>query len=211
MFLSVEWPTGSNGERHICRSALARSRRLGHYERVRRRRSLIIRTAIGVVVAVIALVVYLAVAPADYGTKGHSNRKSAATSRTGPIAPPTSSLGSFPPNGICSHEGSAITGTLRAVGGPTPRADPVSGRVWATSVSRVLSNTGTVRCGTTVGRDGSYSLILPPGLYQLVGRSPNFKGGAGLCIAPRVVRVRGGPVVGPGGRPTVVNVNCERR
>jgi hypothetical protein len=43
-----------------------------------------------------------------------------------------------------------------------------------------------------VGADGSYSVMVPAGKYTVVGHSPLYESGAGLCQAAGVVTVTSG-------------------
>ncbi len=59
-----------------------------------------------------------------------------------------------------------MAGTLVRVGGPAPGAAvPLPGRVTA------IGSAG-VRFTVTVGNNGRFSLMLPPGTYRLIGYSP---------------------------------------
>jgi len=78
-----------------------------------------------------------------------------------------------------------ITGILEAVGGPAGTANrPLSGGVTATGGGHSYS--------ATVGTDGRYSLSVPAGTYTVVGRSPQYQGGAADCHAANPVAVSAG-------------------
>jgi hypothetical protein len=75
-----------------------------------------------------------------------------------------------------SDNKSAVTGTLRMVGGLVGNATiPVDGSVEATRTN------GSVAGRATAGADGQFKLSLAPGTYQLVGHSPQFNGGTIAC------------------------------
>jgi hypothetical protein len=75
-----------------------------------------------------------------------------------------------------------VTGTLVEVGGPTPRRLLVPGRVTA----RGPAGTQTVMAG----RDGRYTLSLPPGVYHLTGQADGVP-----CLAKRSIHVRPGKTI----------------
>jgi len=117
------------------------------------------------------------------------------------------------PDGVCAHEGRAVTGVLRMVGGPVrAKAAPVSGIVTADAVSTgALGPTGPAGsgCHSAADLDGRFSFVLAPGSYALSGRSPRFDAGAVDCQGERTVVVRrhslkSRPV------PILVNVDCQR-
>jgi hypothetical protein len=77
-----------------------------------------------------------------------------------------------------------VTGTLRMIGGPSPGVNrTVSGNVTAT-------NQSGQRFSTTARDDGNFAMELPPGVYDIVGHSPNFGYGKYDCSP-------GGPVTLP--------------
>jgi hypothetical protein len=87
-----------------------------------------------------------------------------------------------------------VTGRLEGVGGPAPGAP----RPWSGTVEW----TGPTHGSVLVAADGRFVLSLPPGRYELTGRSPLYGDGAYLCRAPYAL------VVGPG-RPGHLDVLCQ--
>ena len=84
---------------------------------------------------------------------------------------------SSPPN-----EGT-VEGTLQAVGGPAGTgARPLSGSVTFRGSN---GNIATIHLSAS----GRFSAHLPVGRYTVSGRSPQFNGGAGQCLAPGPVTV----------------------
>jgi hypothetical protein len=78
-----------------------------------------------------------------------------------------------------------VTGVLVRVGGPAPGAPvPLPGKVVA------VSSDGA-RYTATTGRNGRYSLSLPPGSYQLTGHSRDVRsqGVPLLCAGRHAVHV----------------------
>jgi hypothetical protein len=124
-------------------------------------------------------------------------------------SPTTTSAG--PPVGtnVCAHEGGAVSGSLRMVGGP-PGAGPdaVPGSVSATS----LSDDGSLSdetCKVTVGTDGHFTMTLSPGKYRFTGRSPRYNQGQVDCGS-----LDSDVVVPPRSETSarlVVSVDCPRR
>jgi len=82
----------------------------------------------------------------------------------------------------CSSPHGVVTGKLIEVGGPSPMRRPVPGHVTA----KGSAMTQTV----TAGRDGRYTLSLPPGVYHLTGRA-----GSVPCFAERAIHVRQGMTI----------------
>ncbi len=78
-----------------------------------------------------------------------------------------------------------VTGHLFGVGGPAPGLP----RPWPGTVT--LTGPGVHR-DVLVGASGSYSVIVPAGSYTVVGRSPLYGSGTGLCRAARVAMVTSG-------------------
>lgn len=88
-----------------------------------------------------------------------------------------------------------ITGILEAVGGPAGTANrPLSGSVTASGSGHTYSS--------SVGTAGRYSLRVPAGVYSVVGRSPQYQGGAAGCQAANPVAVSAGGTV-------MADVRCE--
>ena len=93
-------------------------------------------------------------------------------------------------------EEGTLDGTLQAVGGPAgtgPR--PLSGSV---TFHGSNGNIATI----DLSDDGRFSAQLPVGRYTVAGRSPQFEGGAGQCLAP-------GPVVVANGVTRHVEIDCQ--
>jgi hypothetical protein len=90
--------------------------------------------------------------------------------------------------GCTGSQGQIVTGRFARVGGPAPGAPfPLPGTITARSAT---GQTYTV----TAGRDGRFTLSLPPGRYQVTGRSPLIESGHATCPATRELRVtRGEP------------------
>jgi len=79
-----------------------------------------------------------------------------------------------------------LTGTLRAVGGPSgagPRA--LSGQI-------TLHGSGGHITGITVGANGRFSVPVPVGTYTVSGKSPQYEGGSGVCRVSGQVSVTKG-------------------
>jgi hypothetical protein len=97
----------------------------------------------------------------------------------------------------CAHDTADVSGSLREVGGPAGAADtPIPGHVSFTAHGRT-----TV---ATAHADGSFSVSLAPGTYDVIGTSPRWGDGKGRCFAD-------GPVTVPrSGREGLV-VACSRR
>ena len=88
-----------------------------------------------------------------------------------------------------------ITGTLETVGGPFGASNrPLAGEITATGSEGTYS--------VSVGSDGRYSITVPAGTYTIVGRSPQYQGGAPNCHAARSVAVASGVTI-------TVEVVCE--
>jgi len=82
----------------------------------------------------------------------------------------------------CSSPHGVVTGKLIEVGGPSPMRRPVPGQV--TAQGSAMTQT------VTAGRDGRYTLSLPPGVYHLTGRA-----GSVSCFAERAIHVRQGMTI----------------
>lgn len=88
----------------------------------------------------------------------------------------------------CSGQSPAdgtLTGHLYGVGGPPPGLP----RAWPGTVT--LTGPGVHR-DVPVGASGRYSVMVPAGKYTVVGHSPLYDGGAGLCQAATKVTVTSG-------------------
>jgi hypothetical protein len=91
----------------------------------------------------------------------------------------------------CSGQGSLVpadgtlTGHLYGVGGPAPGLP----RPWPGTVT--LTGSGIHR-DIPVGTNGTFSVMVPAGRYTVVGHSPLYGSGAGLCQAAGVVTVISG-------------------
>ncbi|HVY09801.1 MAG TPA: hypothetical protein VHB18_06635 [Mycobacteriales bacterium] len=93
-----------------------------------------------------------------------------------------------------------IDGSLGAVGGPDRSGlRPFRhGTVMAMSKGRVVAQ------ASVVGQLGRFELEVPPGRYTLIGHSPNYESGRGVCNGYR-------PVTVEPNRSTAVNVLCQER
>jgi hypothetical protein len=89
-----------------------------------------------------------------------------------------------------------ISGRLEGVGGPAPAAP----RPWSGTVLW----TGPTHGRVVVAADGRFALSLPPGRYELTGRSPRYGDGDYLC------RARHKLVIAPG-VPGHLDVLCQMR
>ena len=87
----------------------------------------------------------------------------------------------------CSHDAKAqVGGSLREVGGPSGAADtPIPGHVSFTARGK--------QTVAVAASDGSFTVSLRPGTYDVVGTSPRWGDGKGRCFAdgPVVVRKSG--------------------
>jgi hypothetical protein len=85
-----------------------------------------------------------------------------------------------------------VPGTFERVGGPPPGAPfPLPGTITARAAA---GETFTV----TASQDGRFKLSLPPGRYQVTGRSPLIDSGEATCTAAKelhVIRGRPAPAV----------------
>ena len=83
-----------------------------------------------------------------------------------------------------------VPGTFVRVGGPAPGSPvPLPGTVTARTAT---GQTFTA----TADRNGRFTLSLPPGSYQVTGRSPLIESGQATCAATAELRVtRGKPAV----------------
>ncbi len=90
-----------------------------------------------------------------------------------------------------------LTGHLYGVGGPAPGLPrPLPGTVTVTGPG--------VHRDIPVGVSGSYSVKVPAGSYTVVGHSPLYGSGTGVCRAERVATVTSG-------HSTEVDVLCQMR
>lgn len=90
-----------------------------------------------------------------------------------------------------------MTGVLETAGGPSPGGHiPLAGTV------DVTGSKGTYT--TPTRPDGTFSLKVPSGLYNVTGHSARFGTGAQLCRATQLVHVLSG-------KSSVVAVLCQRR
>ena len=78
-----------------------------------------------------------------------------------------------------------LTGHLYGVGGPAPGLP----RPWPGTVT--LTGPG-LRRDVPVGASGAFSVMVPAGTYTVVGRSPLYGSGAGLCQVQGLVTVTSG-------------------
>ena len=88
----------------------------------------------------------------------------------------------------CSAQNPAdgtLTGHLYGVGGPAPGLP----RPWPGTVT--LTGPGVHR-DVPIGASATYSVTVPAGRYTLVGHSPLYGSGAGLCQAAGVAMVTSG-------------------
>jgi hypothetical protein len=91
-----------------------------------------------------------------------------------------------------THKGT-ITGTLTMAGGLAPgTSQPVAGEVTVTYSGpdhyEAAPNTDPIAV-VQVGDDGSFSVTVPPGRYDVSGRSPSFGDGTYPCDSAGLVRV----------------------
>jgi hypothetical protein len=77
-----------------------------------------------------------------------------------------------------------LTGHLYAVGGPVDSTLPLPGTV-------TVQRRG-VHLNVPVGARGTFSVTVPAGRYTVVGHSPLYGSGEGLCRAAKVVTVTSG-------------------
>jgi hypothetical protein len=90
-----------------------------------------------------------------------------------------------------------VTGVLRMTGGPSGASQPgVPGTVFFGAGGR--------RTTATADTDGTFSIQLPPGRYEVTGASPQYGSGAGVCRTDSPVTVAKSDVRG-------VVVACSRR
>ena len=101
--------------------------------------------------------------------------------------------------GCASGPRGTVTGHLQMVGGPasisggTPTF-PVPGTVTAVS--------GSASFQASASKDGSFTIVLPVGSYELTGTSPQDDSGRATCLAMSPVIVHSGSV-------THADVICE--
>jgi len=98
--------------------------------------------------------------------------------------------------GICVLAGcggyrQSVHGTFVRVGGPAPgSAVPLPGTITARAA-------GGESFTATAGQNGRFILPLPPGSYQVTGRSPLMESGQMICSATAELRVTRGKPAGP--------------
>lgn len=82
----------------------------------------------------------------------------------------------------------AVPGRFVRVGGPAPGAPfPLPGTITARAATGQAFT-------ATAGRDGRFTLSLPPGTYRVTGRSPLMQSGQMICAAMAELHVsRGKP------------------
>jgi len=84
-----------------------------------------------------------------------------------------------------------VRGTFVRVGGPAPGSPvPLPGTITARAV------TGRT-FPATAGRNGRFTLSLPPGRYHVTGRSPLMQSGQMICAATAELHVTRGKVTRP--------------
>lgn len=81
-----------------------------------------------------------------------------------------------------------LQGHLYGVGGPAPGSQAA----WTGIVT--LSSSG-FRRDIPVGADGAYSVTLAPGLYTVVGHSPQLDNGNTSCVAANAAQVVAGATI----------------
>jgi hypothetical protein len=87
--------------------------------------------------------------------------------------------------------GHVVPGRFVRAGGPAPGAPfPLPGTITARAATGQSFT-------ATAGRDGRFTLSLPPGRYQVTGRSPLIGSGHVTCPATRELRVARGKPAGP--------------
>ncbi len=92
----------------------------------------------------------------------------------------------------CSGQGSGVpadgtvSGHLYGVGGPAGSAGPPAPRPWPGTATLTSP---AVHRDVPVGASGTFSVMVPPGRYTVVGHSPLYGSGTYLCRATRVVTV----------------------
>jgi hypothetical protein len=84
--------------------------------------------------------------------------------------------------------GGVLQGHLYGVGGMAPGTR----RAWAGTVT---VTGGAIVRDLAVGADGAYSVALPPGRYTLIGRSPSYGSGTGLCRAEQDAQITAGTTI----------------
>jgi hypothetical protein len=84
-----------------------------------------------------------------------------------------------------------VRGTFVRVGGPAPGSPvPLPGTITARAAT---GRTFTA----TAGRNGRFTLSLPPGRYHVTGRSPLMQSGQMICAATAELHVTRGKVTRP--------------
>jgi hypothetical protein len=136
---------------------------------------------IGLPLAAVCLAGLVAACSSPRSAEGHP---AAAPPATGQAGKPTGQAGT-------------LTGHLYGVGGPAPGAP----RPWPGTVT--LTGSGVHRY-IQVSADGRFSVLVPAGTYTVVGRSPRYASGAGVCRAA-------GPATVTAGHRTSVDVQCQLR
>jgi hypothetical protein len=103
-----------------------------------------------------------------------------------------------PPAAASSPANTAVlTGLFEADGGPAPGSpQPLPGTV---------TITGPVTQHVTVGPDGKYAAVVPPGTYTVTGTSPRYNDGAATC------RTDGATVTVRAGQTVASDVVCEEK
>jgi hypothetical protein len=82
-----------------------------------------------------------------------------------------------------SHGDRTVSGTFVRVGGPAPGAPfPLPGTITAHAA------TGATYMASS-GQNGRFKLSLPPGTYQVTGRSPLMQSGQMVCSATSELHV----------------------
>lgn len=80
-----------------------------------------------------------------------------------------------------SPSSGTVKGVFERVGGPSPGRVPLSGTV------RLTGSEGTY--AITVGRSGRFASSVPPGTYEVSGRSPQLDGWKPCTIPGSVIQV----------------------
>jgi len=96
-----------------------------------------------------------------------------------------------------------IAGTLVMVGGPTDARFPVPGEVSVMNIDQ----SGPIVFNVEVQPDGSFSTVVDPGTYQVLGISPKYSGGTEYCVPTSL----NGTVSVQAGEHVSVDVECQMR